>query len=88
MRRLGLCLLFIGFLWIAWGTSTGFVMYQHMRWWWHSGTLPQGQTVPRDAAISAMRDLSLELKDKHRMILIPATLMLAGGLTAAYGRRK
>jgi hypothetical protein len=35
-----------------------------------------------------MRELSLALKDRHRVIIIPAVLMLAGGLVAAFGPRR
>jgi hypothetical protein len=87
MRLLGISLLAIGFLWISWDAADSFVGYQHMRWIWQSQHLPAGETIQRTEAVGAMRDLSLALKDRHRVIFIPALLMLVGGLTAAFSRR-
>lgn len=80
MRRLGISLLVTGFLWITWDAVDSFVGYQHKRWIWQSQHLPAGETIPRTEAVGAMRELSLALKDRHRVVLIPALLMLAGGL--------
>ena len=88
MRYLGITLLVVGFLWIALDVADGFVGYQHMRWIWQSQHLPAGETIKRTDAISAMRDLSLDLKDRHRVVFAPALLMLAGGLAAGFGKRK
>jgi hypothetical protein len=88
MKLLGIILLVVGFLWITLDVTDGFTRYQHSRWVWQSQQLPEGETIKRTDAVSAMRDLSLDLKDRHRVIFIPATLMLAGGLVAAFGRRK
>jgi hypothetical protein len=33
-----------------------------------------------------MRKLSLVLKDRHRVIVLPAFVMLAGGLVASFSR--
>ena len=88
MRPLGLSLLLIGFLWITWDAAGGFVGYQYTRWMWHSQQLPAGDTIQRTDAVRAMRELSIALKDRHRVILLPAVLMLAGGLLAAFGRRR
>jgi hypothetical protein len=87
MRLLGISLLVVGFLWIAWDAADSFVGYQHMRWIWQSQHLPAGETIQRTEAVGAMRELSLALKDRHRVVFIPALLMLAGGLTAAFTRR-
>jgi hypothetical protein len=87
MRLLGILLLVVGFLWIAWDASDSFVGYQHMRWMWQSQHLPAGDTIPRTDAVGAMRELSLALKDRHRVILLPALLMLAGGLIATFSQR-
>ena len=87
MRPLGITLLVVGFLWIAWDAAFGFTGYQHVSWMWHSKELPVGETIQRKDAVGAMRDLSLKLKDRHRAIFVPALLMFIGGLTAGLSRR-
>ncbi len=81
-------LLMVGFLWIAWDAAGGFVAYQHSMWIWQSQHLPPGETLTRTEASGAMRELSLALKDRHRVILVPALLMLVGGLVAAFSQRR
>jgi hypothetical protein len=88
MRLVGIALLVLGFLWIAWDAVSGFVTYQHAMWIWQSQHMPPGETLTRSQASSAMRELSLALKDRHRVILLPALLMLAGGLIAAFSKRR
>ena len=87
MRLLGILLLVVGFLWIAWDAASGFVTDQHTMWIWQSQHMPPGDTLTRSQASGAMRELSLALKDRHRVILLPALLMLAGGLIAALSPR-
>ena len=81
MRTIGILLLIAGFLWIA---GDGFTNYQHARWAGQSQHLPAGETIPRAEAVRAMRKLSLALKDRHRLVLVPATLMLTGGLLVTF----
>jgi hypothetical protein len=83
-------MLVLGFLWVAWDAFDGFAAYQHTRWIWQSQHLQDGENIKRADAINAMRDLSIALKDRHRVILAPVVLMLTGGLVAAFGpmRRK
>ena len=88
MKLFGIILLVIGFLWIGYDTADGFVDYQYSRWMWQSKNLPAGDTVKRIDAVGAMRDLSLSLKDRHRVVFVPAVLMLAGGLVAGFSQRK
>jgi hypothetical protein len=88
MRLLGIILLVGGFLWISYDAAVGFTEYQYLRWMWQSQNLPAGETIQRTDAISAMRSLSLDLKDRQRLVLIPAVLMLAGGLVAGCSQRK
>ena len=88
MKLFGIALLLFGFLWIAVDTANTFVIYQYSHWMWQSQQLPEGETIKRADAIAAMRDLSLALKDRHRVVILPASLMLAGGLAAAFSRRK
>jgi hypothetical protein len=87
MRNIGFSLLIAGFLWIAWDCAAGFVGYQYTRWIWGAQHLPEGETIRRDDAAGAMRALSLDLKDRHRELLIPAFIMLAGGLILGSRRR-
>jgi hypothetical protein len=88
MRLFGIAFLVIGFLWIVWDVMGGFVIYSYAHWIWQSQNLPPGDTLTHDQASHAMRELSLALKDRHRVIIIPAVLMLAGGLVAAFGPRR
>ena len=88
MRLSGIALLIPGFLWIAWEATDGFVSYQHARWIWQTQHLPAGESILRIDAVGAMRDMSLALKERHRMILLPASMMLTGGLMAAFGKRR
>jgi hypothetical protein len=46
----------------------------------HVQHLPAEDTIPRQAASASMRELSLNLNTRQRLILIPACIMLAGGL--------
>lgn len=87
MRLSGIVLLILGFLWIAWDAADGFVCYQHAQWIWQTQHLPAGDTIPRTDAVDAMRELGLALKDRHRKVLLPVSMMLAGGLMAALGKR-
>ena len=86
MRLFGVALLVVGFVWIAWDAASGFVTDQHSIWIWQSQHMPPGDTLTRSQATGAVRELSLALKDRHRVVIIPALLMLVGGLTAAFSR--
>jgi hypothetical protein len=71
MKLLGIALLVIGFLWIAADAVIGFVGYQHLLWIWQSQHLPEGGTIKRTEASRAMRELSLALKNRHRVVVMP-----------------
>ena len=88
MRYLGITLLVVGFLWIAYDVAVGFTEHQYVRWIWQTQHLSAGDTVTRAEASGAMWDLSLDLKDRHRVVFAPALLMLAGGLVAGFSQRK
>jgi hypothetical protein len=88
MRLFGIVLLIIGFLWIGYDTAIGFVGDQHTIWIWQSQNMPPGDTLTRSQASGEMRKLSLALKDRHRILILPALLMLAGGLTATFTKKK
>jgi hypothetical protein len=87
MRILGLSFLIVGFLWIAWDCAEGFVGYQYTHWIWQTQHLPAGETIKRTDAAGAMRALSLDLKNRHREILVPALVMFVGGLILGFSRR-
>jgi len=57
-------------------------------WIWQSQHLPPGDTLTRSQASGAMRELSPALKDRHRVIPVPALSMLAGGLLPAFSSPK
>jgi hypothetical protein len=80
-------LLLVGFLWIMLDALQGFADYQHSRWIWQAQRLPEGRVIERDPAVAAMRQMGLALKDRHRVVVYPAFLMLGGGLAIAYGSR-
>jgi len=88
MRLFGIALLIFGFLCLGWDTAVGFVDDQYTTWIWHSQHMPPGDTLTRSQASGATRELSLALKDRHRVLFLPALLMLAGGLTAAFSQRR
>jgi hypothetical protein len=65
MKLFGVTLLIVGFLWIAWDAIEGFNVYQHSRWVWQSQHLPEGEMIKRADAVTALRELSLALKNTH-----------------------
>ena len=83
MRALGFTLCIFGFLWIIQDCFGGFTSYQHTRWIHSSQNLPPGETISREEGIKSSRELALDLKDRHRLILLPAGLMLLGGAILA-----
>lgn len=78
MRTFGFLVVLIGFLWILSDCATWFTAFQHGYVWRKTGDLPVGTMIERDRAIRAMRDISLRLNERHRDILLPAFVMLAG----------
>ena len=86
MRTIEFTILILGFLWIVQDCFDGFTSYQHMRWIHTSQNLPPGEMIKREVGIQTGRELALDLKDRHRLILLPAGLMLFGG--AILGSRK
>jgi len=78
MKAFGFLVVVMGFLWIISDCAMWFTQFQHGYWWQRSGELPAGSMIERDKAIQAMRDISLRLNERHRDIVLPAFLMLAG----------
>jgi hypothetical protein len=84
MRVLGVILMFFGFLWIA-ADIVVFSGVQHGRWIWQTQHLSDSELIGRDEASRAMREYGLALKNHNRVLLLPACIMLIGGLFAACG---
>jgi hypothetical protein len=80
MRALAMSLLVGGFLWIVIDAGFMYSAEQHALWIWHTQHLADAENIPRTAASSALRDLGLELLGRHRRIVVPATIMFAGGV--------
>ena len=88
MKLIGIAVLTLGFVWIAFDASVTFTAYSYAHWMWHTKQFSTGDVVPRAQAINGMRDFQIAVKDRHRLVLLPASLMLAGGLIGALGNRK
>lgn len=85
---IGYILLLGGFLWLAYDVAVGFADYQYLTWIGYSKTkLPEGDSIARRDVVGIMRELCLDLKNRHRVVIVPAVLMLAGGLMIG-ARRK
>ena len=84
LKTMGFLVVLSGFLWIMFDCVAGFTAFQHSYWWRRSGELPAGETIKRDRAIGAMRDISLRLNERHRDILLPALMMLSGSIVMLF----
>lgn len=81
MRIVGYILLVGGVLWIAYDVAVGFTEDQYVMWIGYSkAKLPPGDPVARHDVVGVMRELCLDLKNRHRVVIVPAVMMLAGGL--------
>ena len=49
-------------------------------WMWHSQNLIEGEMIPRADAVFQMKKLQIALRDEYSILIIPAILMLAGGI--------
>jgi hypothetical protein len=78
VRTLGFLVVLIGFLWILGDCVTWYTAFQHGYVWRKAGELPVGAMIERDRATRAMWDISSRLNERHRDILLPAFVMLAG----------
>ena len=68
----------IGILWIATVCLDG--ARCHTLWMWHSQNLTAGEMIPRTDAVNQMRSLSLAVRDIYRPLVIPAAMILIGGV--------
>ena len=88
MRKLGLAALLIGFAWLVWQVRVTFVQHQYVRSIWQTQHLPAGESISRLDAAKALNELSTDIKDYEQQALIPAVVMLAGGLLSAFAPRR
>ena len=88
MKQLGITLLFAGFFWIVWDAESGFAGDRHSYVMISASNLPSGEAIKREDAVQAMGQLSWELIKRHKTVLLPALIMLAGGLLASFDKRK
>jgi len=88
MKTAAVILLLLGAAWIGYDCTVGFSSYQHMRWIAASQNLPGTGEIQRSEASDALRNLCLDLNTRHRIVLLPACLMLLGGGLLAFARPK
>lgn len=88
MRKFGLIALLFGFTWLVWQVRASFVQHQYVRTIWQIQHLPAGDSISRSDAAKALHDLSSDLKDYQQHALLPASVMLVGGLLSSFARRK
>jgi len=86
-RAIAYVLMFIGFVWIAGVCLDLFGAWHHLLWISHSQNLTQGDTVSRSDAIAQMRSLELAIHDVYQQLVVPALLLLAGGILNGTGKR-
>jgi hypothetical protein len=87
MKYIGLAFVIIGFIWAIKEVGVTFTSYQHSSWIWRSQNLPAGDMIRRDEAITAMREISLDLNRQQRSVLYPMTAMLLGSLMIFAAKR-
>ena len=88
MKTTGTIIICIGLLWVIYDCCIGFTSYQHLNWIASSKRISDGESISRDEAVTAMRRMSLDLKNRHRIILIPTGLIVLGGfLVVLHGKR-
>lgn len=80
MRVAGTTLLLLGYAWMVGDCVLFFGARQYGLAHLHIGRLAELPTIRREAAARELTDLALELQDSHRILLIPGSMMLVGGL--------
>lgn len=67
MKKAGYILLVLGFLWIGYDVTMDFTRSQYMTWIVYVKTkLPEGDSISRQKASSLMKEMGLELRDRHQ----------------------
>lgn len=86
MKALGIIMLVIGYVWIGCDIF-GLTSEPYTVATWQSKQLTKsGETVTLAEATNAVRDANAALGSRHKMLGIPASMMLVGGLLAAYSK--
>ena len=81
MRKLiAYTLMLIGFAWIAIVCLDLLVALHHTLWICHVQNLPPGDMIPRGEAIDQMRSLELAIQDVYQPLVIPAFMIVVGGI--------
>ena len=75
----------IGIFWIA--TVCLYSTRFHTLWMWHCQNLTAGEMIPRTDAVTQMRSLSLAVRDIYRPLVIPAAMILIGGILNGIKRK-
>ena len=88
MKMTAYIMMSVGFLWIAAACLDLFGSPHHTLWIWHSKNLPAGEMIPRENAVSSMRDMALSIQDTYQPLIIPASMILLGGILNGRKRRK
>ena len=87
-KSIAYTLMLIGFIWITGVCLDLFSARHHTLWIWHSQNLAKESLVPRDDAVGQMRKLELAIQAVYQPLVIPAFLMLVGGVMNGLGRRR
>lgn len=89
MRRwTAYALMAIGFVWIAGVCLDLFGAQHHVLWIWYSQNLTAGEMIQRADAIGQMRKLELAIQDVYQPLVVPALLIVIGGILNGIGKRK
>jgi len=88
IRPAGWILLIGGCVALAWFFAT-VQQSTYTQWMWLSKNLPEMELIPREEAISALRQFQLRANGTfRRMILLPTAAMFVGGIILAIGKKK
>jgi hypothetical protein len=79
-KKAAYCLLVGGFVWISVICVEFFHAPHRDSWVGQSARLPEGNMVPREAAVAVLRDLQRGLDHYYGQLFIAGFLMLVGGV--------
>jgi hypothetical protein len=87
IRPVGYLLLWCGVLFLA-HCFIDISSRTHPLWIWHCQNLPEGESIPRTAAMSSMRTFQLQINWLFReLIFFPTAAMFIGGMILGIGRK-
>ena len=90
MKRVGISMLVVGFCWIVLANVGEVFGGSYLQTMWHSQNLPvaqhlaSGDMILRADAARSLWKLRDDLRGTIRILLIPALMMLVGGLIGAF----